>query len=214
MYVLSGVIYQAEPEHELENEHEHERDSVLSLSALQSLRHLERLNLADTQVMDAALYPLTSFPELSHLSLKSASLTDISLNYVSSISKLTNLCIHDGVLTNSGLNSFIAPGTLRMVDLRGCWLLTEDAILSFSKTHPQIEVWHDLVHISRSNQIVSDTAPSSRSTLKTSQVKKKHESIPMLECFLGRIYTRLFYSSSIYMQHLILFFNFMNQIKD
>lgn len=186
MPFLPGVIYQAESVPVREPEHEPESVSVLTMSALQSLRHLERLNLADTQVMDAALYPLTSFPKLSHLSLKSASLTDISLNYVSSISKLTNVCIHDGVLTNSGLNSFKPPATLRMMDLRGCWLLTEDAITSFSKTHPQIEVWHDLVHISRSNQTVSNTAPSSRSTLKTSQVKKKHESIPMLECFLGK----------------------------
>ncbi|XP_062027285.1 receptor-like protein 53 [Rosa rugosa] len=188
---IKGVIYQAESVPVREPEPEPESVSVLTMSALQSLRHLERLNLADTQVMDAALYPLTSFPKLSHLSLKSASLTDISLNYVSSISKLTNVCIHDGVLTNSGLNSFKPPATLRMMDLRGCWLLTEDAITSFSKTHPQIEVWHDLVHISRSNQTVSNTAPSSRSTLKTSQVKKKHESIPMLECFLDQ---RLKYS--------------------
>ncbi|KAM5572179.1 internalin I [Rosa sericea] len=190
---IKGVIYQAEPVPEPEHEHEPEpeSDSVLSLSALQNLRHLQRLNLADTQVMDAALYPLTSFPELSNLSLKSAYLTDISLNYVSSISKLTNVCIHDGVLTNSGLNSFKPPATLRMMDLRGCWLLTEDAIISFSKTHPQIEVWHDLVHISRSNQTVSNTARSSRATLKASQVKKKHESIPMLECFLDQ---RLKYS--------------------
>ncbi|KAL6182357.1 hypothetical protein ACLB2K_043780 [Fragaria x ananassa] len=194
---IKGVIYQAEhvPEHEpeLESEPELEPDSVLSLSALQSLRHLlERLNLADTQVMDAALYPLTSFLELRHLSLKNASLTDFSLNYVSSISKLTNVCINDGVLTNSGLISFKPPATLRMMDLRGCWLLTVDAITSFSKTHPQIEVWHDLIHISPLDQTISSAAPSSRSTLKTSQVKKeKHESIPMLECFLDQ---RLKYS--------------------
>ncbi|KAL6177401.1 hypothetical protein ACLB2K_048927 [Fragaria x ananassa] len=190
---IKGVIYQAEhvPEHELESEPELEPDSVLSLSGLQSLRHLERLYLADTQVMDAALYPLTSFPEFTHLSLKSASLTDFSLNYVSSISKLTNVCINDGVLTNSGLISCKPPATLRMMDLRGCWLLTEDAITSFSKIHPQIEVWHDLIHISPPNQTISNAAPSSRSTLKTSQVKEKHESIPMLECFLDQ---RLKYS--------------------
>ncbi|XP_050377535.1 receptor-like protein 53 [Argentina anserina] len=191
---IKGVIYQAEPvtepDPEPESELELESDSVLSLSALQGLRHLQRLNLADTQVTDAALYPLTSFPELSHLSLKSASLTDFSFNYVSSISKLKSVCIYDGVLTNSGLNSFKPPASLRMMDLRGCWLLTEDAITSFSKTHPQIELWHDLVHISRSDQTFSNTTPFPRSTLKTSRVKK-HESIPMLECFLDQ---RLKYS--------------------
>lgn len=143
--------------------------------------------MVDTQVTESALYPLENFQELRELSIKSVSLTDISFNYTSSMPKLTNLHIHDGVLTNSGLNSYKPPLTLRMMDLRGCWLLTEDAILSFCKTHPHIEVRHELVHIYPSKQIVSNSASSSRSTLKASQAKQKQE-VPVLPCFLGRIY--------------------------
>lgn len=177
VFPLSGVIHQVGLE----------SDPVLSLSALQSLQHLGRLNLVDTQVTESALYPLENFQELRELSIKSVSLTDISFNYTSSMPKLTNLHIHDGVLTNSGLNSYKPPLTLRMMDLRGCWLLTEDAILSFCKTHPHIEVRHELVHIYPSKQIVSNSASSSRSTLKASQAKQKQE-VPVLPCFLGRIY--------------------------
>ncbi|KAH0975001.1 hypothetical protein GBA52_016900 [Prunus armeniaca] len=177
---IKGVIHQVGPE----------SDPVLSLSALQSLQHLGRLNLVDTQVTEAALYPLENLQELRELSIKSVSLTDISFNYTSSMPKLTNLRIHDGVLTNSGLNSYKPPLTLRMMDLRGCWLLTEDAILSFCKTHPHIEVRHELVHIYPSKQIVSNSASSSRSTLKASQAKQKPE-VPVLPCFLDQ---RLKYS--------------------
>ncbi|XP_048422615.1 uncharacterized protein LOC103938176 isoform X2 [Pyrus x bretschneideri] len=179
---IKGVIHQVEPE----------SASVLSLSALQSLRHLEKLNLKDTKVTDAALDPLKSFHELTDLTLKSASLTDNSLYYTSSIPKLTNLCVHDGVLTNSGLNSYKPPLTLRMMDLSGCWLLTEDAISSFCKAHPQIELRHELVHISPSKQIVSNSPSSSRSNRKASQAKQKQqENVPVLPGFLDQ---RLKYS--------------------
>ncbi|KAM2227838.1 hypothetical protein ACFXTI_014605 [Malus domestica] len=180
---IKGVIHQVEPE----------SAPVLSLSALQSLRHLEKLNLKDTKVTDAALDPLKSFHELTDLTLKSASLTDKSLYHTSSIPKLTNLCVHDGVLTNSGLNSYKPPSTLRMMDLSGCWLLTEDAISSFCKAHSQIELRHELVHISPSKQIVSNSPSSSRSNRKASQAKQKQkqENVPVLPGFLDQ---RLKYS--------------------
>ncbi|KAK9984204.1 hypothetical protein SO802_033729 [Lithocarpus litseifolius] len=47
-----------------------ESDLFLSLKALESLNHLERLNLEQTHVRDAALKPLSTFQELRDLSLK------------------------------------------------------------------------------------------------------------------------------------------------
>ncbi|KAB1209885.1 hypothetical protein CJ030_MR6G029275 [Morella rubra] len=60
-----------------------------------------------------------------------------------------------------------------MMDLSGCWLLTEDAISSFCKTYPQIEVRHELVHVLPSNQIGSGRASSSRLTSRTLPVNQK-----------------------------------------
>ncbi|KAF7828147.1 putative adenylate cyclase regulatory protein isoform X1 [Senna tora] len=117
--------------------------SPLSLTALQNLTQLERLNLEQTQVRDEALYPLSTFQELRYIYLKSTSLADISLYYLSSIPKLISLNICDAVLTNYGLDTFKPPATLRMMDLTGCWLLTKDAISSFCRIHPQIEVRHE-----------------------------------------------------------------------
>ncbi|KAH9775137.1 hypothetical protein KPL71_006311 [Citrus sinensis] len=133
-----------------------ETDLVLSLTALQNLNHLESLNLEQTQVSDATLFPLSTFKELIHLSLRNASLTDVSLHQLSSLSKLTNLSIRDAVLTNSGLGSFKPPRSLKLLDLHGGWLLTEDAILQFCKMHPRIEVWHELSVICPSDQIRSN----------------------------------------------------------
>ncbi|KAJ7945040.1 putative F-box/LRR protein [Quillaja saponaria] len=163
----------------------------LSLAALQNLNHLQRLNLEQTQVRDEALCPLSSFPQLSYLSLKRASLTDISLYYLSSIPKLTNLSVRDAVLTNYGLNLFKPPATLEFLDLRGCWLLTADAILSFCRSHPQIEVRHELSHVVPSGQIVSSRASQLQFTSRPIEAHKKIENISMSPCFIDQ---RLKYS--------------------
>ncbi|XP_040989238.1 toll-like receptor 3 [Juglans microcarpa x Juglans regia] len=168
-----------------------EPGSVPSLQALESLSHLEMLNLELTHVRDDALKPLSSFQELRNLSLRSTSLTDLSLHYLSSLPKLTNLSIRDSVLTNFGLASFIPSWTLKMLDLRGCWLLTEDAILSFSKNHPQIEVRHELVHILPADNIGSSRPSPSRSTSRTLLVNKKLGNIHISPCFVDQ---RLKYS--------------------
>ncbi|KAG2677060.1 hypothetical protein I3760_12G080900 [Carya illinoinensis] len=163
-----------------------EPGSVLSLQALESLNHLEMLNLEQTHIRDDALKPLSSFQELRNLSLRSTSLTDLSLHYLSSLPKLTNLSIRDSVLTNFGLASFIPSRTLKMLDLRGCWLLTEDAILPFSKNHPQIEVRHELVHIFPSDNIGSSCPSPSRSTSRTLLVNKKLGNIHISPCFVDQ----------------------------
>ncbi|KDO76520.1 hypothetical protein CISIN_1g006752mg [Citrus sinensis] len=168
-----------------------ETDLVLSLTALQNLNHLERLNLEQTQVSDATLFPLSTFKELIHLSLRNASLTDVSLHQLSSLSKLTNLSIRDAVLTNSGLGSFKPPRSLKLLDLHGGWLLTEDAILQFCKMHPRIEVWHELSVICPSDQIGSNGPSPSRTSLRASLVKQKQDPMPMSHSFLDQ---RLKYS--------------------
>lgn len=173
--IFSGIIHQVGSE----------MDPVLSLTSLQSLTHLERLNLEHTLVRDAALNSISLFHELTYLSLKNASLTDISLYYISSIPKLTNLTINDAVLTNRGLDSFKPPATLRMIDLRGCWLLTEDAIVSFSRSHPQIEVRHEHVQIIPSQDICSNRPSPSRLTWKTSQ-QNQEQKIPVSPSFIGK----------------------------
>ena len=175
----SGIIYQVGGP---------ETEPVHSLLALQSLRNLKKLNLEQTQVRDAALYSVSSLKGLTHLSLRNASLTDISLSYMSSLTKLTKLSIHDAVLTNVGLNSFKPPATVKTMDLTGCWLLTEDAIVSFYKTHSQIEVTHELVHVLKSDQSCSARPSSSRSTLKVPQSSQKDRKTPLSPCFIGKIF--------------------------
>ncbi|MED6126246.1 hypothetical protein PIB30_076462 [Stylosanthes scabra] len=162
-----------------------------SLTALQSLEQLERLNLEHTRVRDEALKPLSSFQELRYLSLKSASLADISLYYLSSIPKLTSLSIRDAVLTNYGLDMFKPPQTLKLMDLQGCWLLTKDTVMSFSRIHPQIEVQHELVTIVPLQQGGPNQPSPSRSTSRTTQAAKKKENISISPDFIDQ---RLKYS--------------------
>lgn len=154
----------------------------LSLAALHSLNYVKRLDLEGTQVEDEALCPLLRFQQLNELSLKGTRLTDLSLYQLSSLPNLINLSIGDTVLTNGGLNSFKPPATLKLLDLRGCWLLTEDAILSFHKNHPQIEVRHELVHITPSDQNASNrSSPSQKGKkqqkLPKSQSRSKEETV-------------------------------------
>lgn len=161
-WTLIGIIHKVGPETE----------PVQSLASLQCLRRLERLNLKQTQVSDEALYAISSFQELTHLSLGSKSLTNLSLCCLSSLPKLTNLSINDAVMTVEGLYSFKPPTTLRMIDLRGCWLLTEHDIVSFCRRHPQIEVTHEHVRLFASDHIGINRPSPSRSTLKTCEVNE------------------------------------------
>ena len=176
MYVgLSGIVHEVGLETE----------PVPSLQALKSLRDLQKLNLEQTKVMDAALDSVSSFQELTHVSLRNASLTDISLSYMSSLPKLTNLSIHDAVLTNQGLGSFHPPETLKTMDLRGCWLLTEDDILSFCRSHCKVEVVHEHVHVLPSDQGCPGRSPPSRSPLKKAQLSPEDTKTPLSPFFVG-----------------------------
>lgn len=145
---------------------------VSSLSGLSSLEHLESLDLEETRIKDSALAPLPSFRKLSHLFLRSGSLADTTLHQLSSITSLVTLGIRDGVLTNTGLYVFNPPPPMKILDLRGCWLLTEDALLSFQQRHPQIEVRHDLLSIAMVKRL-SFSSPLSQATPWTKLHKNK-----------------------------------------
>ncbi|PNY04037.1 toll-like protein receptor 13-like protein [Trifolium pratense] len=158
----------------------------LSLTALQNLKQLERLDLEHTQVTDEALFPLSSFQELRYLSLKSPSLSDISLYHLSSVPKLTKLGICDAVLTNCSLDKVKAPENLKLMDLRGCWLLTKDAILSFSRNHPQIEVRHELVTVLPFEENGRQHSSPSRLTSRTMQAARKKEQTSLSPYFVDQ----------------------------
>ncbi|KAL7167703.1 hypothetical protein ACSBR2_038207 [Camellia fascicularis] len=156
-----------------------EPDWIPSLTALQNLIYLERLDLEETRVGDAALPPLSGLQNLSYLSLKSYFLTDVSLYLLSSIPNLTNLSLQNAVLTNTGLYSFNPPAMLKTLDLRGCWLLTEDVLLSFCKMHPQIEVSHEHVRFVQSDQGSSNSSSPSQGSFKSLPLKQKRGKMPV-----------------------------------
>ncbi|KAJ4849498.1 hypothetical protein Tsubulata_005810 [Turnera subulata] len=177
-----------------------EPNLIPTFTALHSLDGLERLNLEHVKVGDAALDPLSSFQNLSHLFLRSASLTDISLHNLSSLPKLTSLGICDAVLTNQGLDTFRPHKSLRVLDLRGCWLLTKDALTSFCAKHSLIEIRHELIGATLLDQSSSYRSSPSRSYLRTSQLNRKREkasmSWPLSQRFIvdGRLDQRLKYT--------------------
>jgi hypothetical protein len=181
----------------------------LSLTALQNLKQLERLNLEHTQVADEALFPLSSFQELRYLSLKSPSLSDISLYHLSSVPKLTELSICDAVLTNCSLDKVKAPESLKLMDLRGCWLLTKDAILSFSRNHPRIEVRHELVTVLPFEENGRQHSSPSRLTSRAMQAARKKEQTSLSPYFVGNAhYVSNILVAILLMIYLILIFHF------
>ncbi|PSS04242.1 Toll-like receptor 13 [Actinidia chinensis var. chinensis] len=152
---------------------------IPSLTALQSLTCLEKLNLEETQVRNESLHPLSGLQNLTYLSLKSDFLTDMSLYLLSSLPKLINLSLRDAVLTNVGLHSFNPPATLKTLDLRGCWLLTADTLLLFCKKHPEIEVRHELLRIVQSDRDSSNPSSPAQVSFKSLQLKQKWGKMPV-----------------------------------
>lgn len=167
------------------------KDLVPSLTALQNLNYLERLDMEETKVSDAALEPLPNFQTLRYLSLRNGFLTDISLYRLSSIRELIILSIRDAVLTNAGLDSLNPPPTLKVLDLMGCWLITEDILSSFCHKHPQIEVKHELVSSLKSDQNGSKYSSPLRVSSENSQRKQNQSKHPIVgmnfACFTSLI---------------------------
>ncbi|CAI0441162.1 unnamed protein product [Linum tenue] len=165
-----------------------EPDEIASLLSLLSLNSLESLKLEHTQVDDAALVPLSKMNELSHLSLRSASLTDTALHHLSKLSKLTHLGLQSAVLTDNGVGSFKPPETLKVLDLSDCWLLTEDALVSFCGRHPLLEVKHEHLRTSSSDQTGSRHSPSPLSSSRRSQGNRKQAKRPTTSLPVSRYF--------------------------
>ncbi|ESQ54962.1 hypothetical protein EUTSA_v10024706mg [Eutrema salsugineum] len=150
---IRGFIQQQSPQ---------EEEAKPSLAALQSLTSLKTLSLEHPYLSDIALSPLSSLTGLTHLSLRSTSLTDSTLHHLSSLPNLVSLGVQDAVLTNNGLQKFRPPLSLRTLNLKGCWLLTKDAVVGLCKRHPHIKVMHEFAHESSSldqNQLLPRSSP-------------------------------------------------------
>lgn len=118
---------------------------VKSLAAFHSLHHLERLDLEETLIRDEALSSLPNFDKLKYLSLRGGHLSDACLRSLSKVKGLVKLGVRDAVLTNAGLDFFVPPPGLAVLDLNGCWLVTEDAVRSFCRRYRWIDVRHECV---------------------------------------------------------------------
>ncbi|CAH2078133.1 unnamed protein product [Thlaspi arvense] len=153
MTSIKGFIQKQSPQ---------EEEAEPSLAALKSLTSLETLSLEHPYLSDTALSPLSSLTGLTHLSLKGPSLTDFTLHSLSSLPNIVSLGVRDAVLTNNGLEKFKPPLSLRTLDLKGCWLLTKDAIAGLCKRHPHVKVKHEFVQDSTSldqNQLLPRSSP-------------------------------------------------------
>ncbi|CAN8230808.1 unnamed protein product [Cochlearia groenlandica] len=135
---IRGFIQQQSP-------HE-EEEAKPSLAALQSLTSLETLSLEHLHLSDTVLSPLSRLTGLTHLSLRSAHLTDSTLHHLSSLPNLVSLGVQDAVLTDHGLEEFRPPLRLSTLDLKGCWLLTKDAIAGICRRHPHIKISHEFAN--------------------------------------------------------------------
>ncbi|KAL3635691.1 hypothetical protein CASFOL_020238 [Castilleja foliolosa] len=167
-------------------------DDVPSFSALETLSQFERLDLEMLQIKDTAIFPIPKLSNLSYLSLQSASLTDLSLHQFSSSGKLTHLGVRDSVLTDGGIVSFVPPPTLEVLDLRGCWLLTQGVLLHFCNKYPHIELRHELVNIDYSSPLRANMRRTSQSKHKRQSKSKPYVSpVSLDETFLDQ---RLKYS--------------------
>jgi hypothetical protein len=68
---------------------------------------------------------------------------DECLHQTSALPNLVVLGLGGAVVTSTGLSTYKPPPHLQELDLTGCWLLPEDAVLHFCEAHPQVMVWHD-----------------------------------------------------------------------
>ncbi|KAL5202041.1 hypothetical protein ABZP36_012993 [Zizania latifolia] len=124
---------------------------MLSMFALEEVKHLESLNLDDTPLADDVIPPLASFRALRYLFLKSDFLSDPALHALSSAPNLIHLGFCGNILSSSGLLKFVPPAMLCVLDLSGCWILTWRAVSAFCMRHPMIEVRHELLQELQAN---------------------------------------------------------------
>uniref|UniRef100_A0ACD5TKH1 Uncharacterized protein n=1 Tax=Avena sativa TaxID=4498 RepID=A0ACD5TKH1_AVESA len=141
-------------------------ETILSMPPLEHLIYLESLYLEDTALSDEVIPPLASFRALKYLYLKSDFLSDPALHALSSASNLIHLGFCGNVLSNSGLLQFVPPAQLHVLDLSGCWILTGDAISTFCRHHPVIEVRHELMQELQPNRGGTSQVHKSKQLLK------------------------------------------------
>ncbi|KAL2902776.1 Dynein regulatory complex subunit 6 [Bienertia sinuspersici] len=183
-------------------------DDVLSLAALQDLKHLARLNLEMNRVTDEVVHVLLDFEELSHLSLSHTLVTDKCLEHLSQVKKLVNLLIQGTLLTNGALESFNPPITVEALDLRGCWLITMDSVTLFCKKHPGIKVRHDdlsepsVDHSNTSTSVGTAQKGSKLSKLKQSDRKSSLSPYSFKNKVLGKLHIQYAFSSSVLLKFL------------
>jgi hypothetical protein len=133
--------------------HTDEPVEILSMSEFENLRYLENLNLEGTHLMAEVIPPLASITALQFLYLRSDFLSDPGLHTLSSASNLVHLGFCGSILSSSGLLQFAPPAKLCVLDLRGCWMLTVDAISVFCRRHPRIELKHELMEELNANHV-------------------------------------------------------------
>lgn len=144
---------------------------------------------------DEYLSALAGCKEMKYLTLKCAFLTDVTLQHLSSLPKLTELSVYEAVVTNTGVEKFTPPPTLSILDLRGCWLLTENVISLFKQRHPHIEVRHELAPPASE----SDPSSSNHFTPPRSSWKKdkKQFMVSMPQSFIGTDWRLMFIFNDI-----------------
>lgn len=69
--------------------------------------------------------------------------SDECLHQSSSLPNLVCFGIGGAVITAAGLSRYEPPSHLQELDLTGCWLLPENALLDFCEAHPQVMVWNE-----------------------------------------------------------------------
>lgn len=129
---------------------------VPSSCSLMDLNHLESLNLEGIQLRDEAIRPLLNLRNLKYLYLKSEYLSDSSFLTLASLSCLKILGFQGAVLTDSGFLSYVPHENIQKLDLRDCWLLTQEAISLFCKRYPMIDLVHELKSFQVNSMTVCD----------------------------------------------------------
>lgn len=173
----------------------HQGDNSVKMPSscrLVDLIHLKSLNLEGIQLRDEAINPLLNLRNLEYLYLKSEHLSDSSFQMLASLSGLKCLGFQGGVLTDSGFLSYVPHESLKKLDLRDCWLLTQEAISSFCKRYPKI----DLVHELNDFQVNSNTVRDQNQVKQRRAIREEQKGASKAP-FAGQFTVNLFYINKI-----------------
>jgi len=105
------------------------RDFELAqFSALGDLPQLQSLRLPDSIVTDSDLAALPELPELRTFDFVGDKISDAGLAHLKRLPKLESLDLKDSLVTDVGLETLIHLTALKTLDLNGCRKLTDDAV--------------------------------------------------------------------------------------